>query len=337
MDCILLQRTRHQDSLSVPDYHAPASANMSKDARIAQCMGPSFTEGACIQHLAKIRTRMEEQGLHVPPAQKRGTVTRAASSIYRPNKAKELNTPVPRVRADIAPPQRGAGFIEDEEVEEVDEHENFSTPPRTARKTVRRQAALSKAPAAVKFDSDEDDPVPALYDSDHEYGAKRLSEPPTTQGALVQKKLNFGDNQAQQGNQIGGSKGSTMDGTTYHPLGNLQGPQVKHEATETLESIQVAHTAAKKPRGVRRKSSALTAVDDDENDGEYDPGNQSKGRKKPRSKATKKAKTTVKETAAEARERLARSIGYQNVRLSSLDGIRILTCLRLPVTMLTEK
>ena len=42
-------------------------------------LGPSITEGAIVQHLAKLRTRLESEGVKVTPPMKRGG--RAASSI----------------------------------------------------------------------------------------------------------------------------------------------------------------------------------------------------------------------------------------------------------------
>ncbi|KAJ5142577.1 uncharacterized protein N7515_001364 [Penicillium bovifimosum] len=42
--------------------------------RVAEIMGPKFTEGAIVQHLAKLRTRREEQGKPVPPPLKRSAV-----------------------------------------------------------------------------------------------------------------------------------------------------------------------------------------------------------------------------------------------------------------------
>lgn len=138
-------------------------------------MGPSFTEGAIVQHLAKIRTKMEDAGLHVPPAQKRGTVTRAASSIYKP-KAKSTTAPVPRVRPDTDPHSRARGICDEEEEEETGPRLDFSAQAKSRRVT-KRQSATRRAAAVVKQESDEDDPLAGLddelYDSDNEYGAKK--------------------------------------------------------------------------------------------------------------------------------------------------------------------
>ena len=42
-------------------------ANVATVDRVAELMGPKFSSGAIIQHLAKLRTKMVEAGLDVPP------------------------------------------------------------------------------------------------------------------------------------------------------------------------------------------------------------------------------------------------------------------------------
>src|ERR1700744_3453017 len=45
-------------------------------------MGPTFTEGGIVQHLAKLRSLMDQAGIPVPPAVKRGMITKSPSKIY---------------------------------------------------------------------------------------------------------------------------------------------------------------------------------------------------------------------------------------------------------------
>ena len=70
--------------------------------KVAKMMGDKFSEGAIIQHLAKLRLKMEELGIGVPPPLKRGGVASDASSLYAntPKKSKDflslnigMNTP----------------------------------------------------------------------------------------------------------------------------------------------------------------------------------------------------------------------------------------------------
>lgn len=45
-------------------------------------MGPHFTEGAIVQHLAKLRTLMAKHEIPVPPSLKRGMLTKTPSKVY---------------------------------------------------------------------------------------------------------------------------------------------------------------------------------------------------------------------------------------------------------------
>lgn len=63
-------------------------------------MGKDFTEGGIVQHLSKLRAKMVENNMHVPPPLKRGMVTKEPSKIYAtPKKTQvkkiEANTPTP--------------------------------------------------------------------------------------------------------------------------------------------------------------------------------------------------------------------------------------------------
>ena len=49
--------------------------------KVAQVLGPDFTEGAIVQHLAKLRSKMIDVGLPVPPPMRRGTL-QTPSKVY---------------------------------------------------------------------------------------------------------------------------------------------------------------------------------------------------------------------------------------------------------------
>ena len=49
---------------------------------MAEIMGPTFTEGGIVQHLAKLRSMMIANNIPVPPPIKRGTITKSPSKIY---------------------------------------------------------------------------------------------------------------------------------------------------------------------------------------------------------------------------------------------------------------
>ncbi|RMZ89991.1 hypothetical protein DV736_g2788, partial [Chaetothyriales sp. CBS 134916] len=59
--------------------------------RVAELMGPRFSEGAIVQHIAKIRSKMQDEKektnpeLLVPPPNKRGSVTKPASAMCYAN------------------------------------------------------------------------------------------------------------------------------------------------------------------------------------------------------------------------------------------------------------
>ncbi|KAJ4511018.1 hypothetical protein HRR75_005714 [Exophiala dermatitidis] len=50
--------------------------------RVAELMGPKFSEGAIVQHLAKLRSIMASEGIPVPPPLRRGMITRTPSKVY---------------------------------------------------------------------------------------------------------------------------------------------------------------------------------------------------------------------------------------------------------------
>jgi hypothetical protein len=60
--------------------------------KVAEALGPEFTEGAIVQHLAKLRNKREEQDKRVPPMLKRSS---AIANRGNEGRIKEERTPSP--------------------------------------------------------------------------------------------------------------------------------------------------------------------------------------------------------------------------------------------------
>lgn len=112
-------------------------------------MGPKFSGGACVQHLAKLRNRMQEEGIAVPPPLPRGIVTSTPSRVYSQSSGKR---------------RRGSSDDDDEE--------DFGplNPAEDAPKPATKKRKSTKKEPDVK---DESHAMLDLYDSDDEYGAKQ--------------------------------------------------------------------------------------------------------------------------------------------------------------------
>lgn len=116
-------------------------------------MGPKFSAGACVQHLAKLRNRMKEEGIAVPPPLPRGMVTTTPSRVYsQPTSGKR---------------RRGS----DQEDDDDDEYPSLnpaedSPPPKPAPK---KRKSTKKEPDI----KEESDAMPELYDTDDEYGSQK--------------------------------------------------------------------------------------------------------------------------------------------------------------------
>lgn len=133
-------------------------------------MGDRITDGAVIQHLAKIRQRMVSQGLDVPPPLRRGggsiiSTTRSGSAtVNRQSVSKK------------AKPKKGSESlstidenVEDDEdfsVKESDSGEEISYAQ--ARRRSRKSVAKNRDKAIKNEDSEEDE-----TDSSYQIGGKR--------------------------------------------------------------------------------------------------------------------------------------------------------------------
>ena len=150
-----LYHQRSQDPKYVFDSSSLTTTDSASVADVARNMGPVFTEGAIVQHLAKLRNKMDEDNtrddlqLPVPGKVGRGTVTKPASRAYA--------KPVPKVN----------GVPKFAEVSDMNEEEL------AAAETQRAAKGKGKGKRTKKEMSDDDtiDEIPSLYDSDADYGA----------------------------------------------------------------------------------------------------------------------------------------------------------------------
>ena len=147
---------RSEDPEYVFHSSSLTTTNSASVADVARNMGPVFTEGAIVQHLAKLRNKMDEDNtrddlqLPVPGKVGRGTVTKPASRAYA--------KPVPKVN----------GVPKFAEVSDMNEEEL------AAAETQRAAKSKAKGKRTKKEMSDDDtaiDEIPTLYDSDADYGA----------------------------------------------------------------------------------------------------------------------------------------------------------------------
>jgi hypothetical protein len=161
-------------------------------------MGPTFTEGGIVQHLAKLRNLMITAGIPVPPSVKRGMVTKSPSKVYG-------SAANPRVKLEPIAPLFPDGTSASRIKQEEDTEQPASIYDRAKRasnklkevtsnemdegdlvevETTRKEHAKStgnwKGKGKGKSKSrrndmsdDEDDELPELYDSGSEYGSPK--------------------------------------------------------------------------------------------------------------------------------------------------------------------
>lgn len=116
-------------------------------------MGPRFSSGACVQHLAKLRNRMKEENIPVPPPLPRGMVTTTPSRVY----------------AVATTSSKRRRFASDDEDDEEYPSLNGADESPTPKPSSKKRKAIKKEPDI----KEEDDIMPELYDSDEEYGATK--------------------------------------------------------------------------------------------------------------------------------------------------------------------
>ncbi|KAJ9604636.1 hypothetical protein H2200_010750 [Cladophialophora chaetospira] len=169
-------------------------------ARVAEIMGPTFTDGAIVQHLAKLRNLMMAAGIPVPPSVKRGMVTKSPSKIYgsAANSRIKLEPIEPlfpngtssttiKEEEDTEPAlsvyhrTKSAGSKVKEAVNDDTELPD-STQTEAADEEQARSSVKSRARAKPKSrnrrrgnmsDEDDEEPIPELYDSESEYSVPK--------------------------------------------------------------------------------------------------------------------------------------------------------------------
>jgi hypothetical protein len=228
-------------------------------------MGPTFTEGAIVQHLAKLRGLMERYHIPVPPPLKRGMVTRSPSKIYG-------TSGKPRVKlehvAPLFPNGTTAVRVKQEDGAEEQQLSIYDRAQRAtnrlldandedpAEKSPRKKAAPKMGPAASpgkgkgvrkskanmgNLSDDEEEEIPELYDSDSEYGSPTKKKRRT---AKVKKRAS-----AMATEEVDAEPATAQ-------AGEEEGVAIKIEEEES--------GPAARTRGVKRDYSQMTAASSDE-------------------------------------------------------------------------
>lgn len=138
---------------------------------VAQTIGKGITEGAIVQHLSKLRGKMVENKISVPPTLRRGTVAKEPSKIYATSNGKKLPPPV------FAP----------------------ITPVQAKKQTTPKSQTTSKAKSTTKtkgkrlrselYDSDEEDIDDFVGDSDEEYSIAKKTRASKTRTKEVNTSI----------------------------------------------------------------------------------------------------------------------------------------------------
>ena len=144
-----------------------ATADYNTVDRVAELMGPKFSNGAIVQHLAKLRAKMVEADLEdvpIPPPLKKGMTTKEPSKIYAPgNKRKKPTAAAGAVGAAAARAP--------------------ATPP--ARKTTKAKGKKIKKEAS----DDESEEEPDFYDSDEEWGVSKKKAKKAKKSPVKKERL----------------------------------------------------------------------------------------------------------------------------------------------------
>ncbi|KAL8914287.1 MAG: hypothetical protein Q9171_001069 [Xanthocarpia ochracea] len=119
---------------------------------VAEQMGPTISPGAVIQHLAKFRTRMVEQGHSVPPPLTRGGSNNGIRAGKDRNTVGERTT---KRAAKKAKQKEDSEENTDQETDQSSEEETFTKRPRKA-KGKGKAKKPARARRAAKEDSDSD-------------------------------------------------------------------------------------------------------------------------------------------------------------------------------------
>ncbi|EXJ93708.1 hypothetical protein A1O1_02101 [Capronia coronata CBS 617.96] len=153
-------------------------------ARVAEIMGPKFTEGSIVQHLAKLRTIMESEGIPVPPPLRRGMITKTPSKVYGHVNIKTKFDPVsPMYTGSPESSSRELSFY-DRTVTGFSEEEEIQTP-----KSGRKSRAKSSRRGMSDGEEDEEQSSD-LYNSDEDNFVtpkRKLRTPKTNSSSRASK------------------------------------------------------------------------------------------------------------------------------------------------------
>ena len=243
-------------------------------------MGPTFTDGAIIQHLAKLRNLMAAVGIPVPPPVKRGTVTKSPSKIYgsgaNPRVKPEPIEPLypdgasfskikQEENVDVDPEApvslydraaRANGKLKDvagddkEKVEGAQVNTVEKNPTKSATQPRTRAKGKSRGRRGNMSDEDDDEEVPELYDSEPGY------TPPRKRRRTAAKPRR----------KASPAKGPSISPLTPSPSTNLPPPVEEAQANSPPVKIEEEEDSgpATRTRGVKRDYSQMAALSSDE-------------------------------------------------------------------------
>lgn len=250
--------------------------------RIAEIMGPKFSEGSITQHLAKIRKKMGEQGIPVPPALKRGYVAKTPSKIYGggsnpPNLKFEPVTPLyadtpkdaPKAASFYDTPMTPAGVEASDHEEGTPSKAASGTAAAKGRARTRVAAKTGKGKGKGKgsagrvamSDEDEDDvPMPELYDSEDEFKVPRKKLMSGIKKTQVKKQNKTLARVKVEENGSPGQAFSTKPGNSGQALNQNEGGEI------ALPEPVTPSGPARHTRGVKRDYSMMGDSEDSNED-----------------------------------------------------------------------
>jgi hypothetical protein len=238
-------------------------------------MGPTFTEGGIVQHLAKLRNLMMSAGIPVPPSVKRGMSTKAPSRIYgsAANPRAKLET-IPalfpdgtsgptkiKTEEDAEQPlsiyeraKRAGTKLKDDTLEDTADNASVKAPAvqgepaAFAAKTKGKARAKNKS-RRTNMSDEEDEEMPNLYDSDSEYGSPKKRR----------------RSSARSKRKTAASKASAEDPLALSEATTLAAPVEDTQVHNVMVKLEEEDSGpATRTRGVKRDYSRMAALSSDE-------------------------------------------------------------------------
>ncbi|KIW68073.1 hypothetical protein PV04_04042 [Phialophora macrospora] len=244
-------------------------------ARVAEIMGPTFTEGGIVQHLAKLRNLMISAGIPVPPSVKRGMSTKAPSRIYgsAANPRARLEpiaalfpdgTSGPtkiKTEGDAEQPvsiyeraKRAGSKLKDDTLEDTADNASVNAPAGQGEPAVFAAKAKGKARGKTKYrrnnmSDEEDEDIPNLYDSDSEYGSPKKRR----------------RSSARSKRKTAASKAPAEDPLALSEATTLAAPVEDTQVHNVMVKVEQEDSGpATRTRGVKRDYSQMAALSSDE-------------------------------------------------------------------------